>query len=114
MLAEAQITALGVNDDLCSLPVRMRWKPAVSEVNSWKKALSFLLLLYMSKQRERERGNETRERKREYVKEKKKKGGFKFFFEKNFLIVSSKLMAVWTKNSGGNILALATDNSNYS
>lgn len=112
MLAEAQITALGVNDDLCSLPVRMRWKPAVSEVNSWKKALSFLLLLYMSKQKERERGNETRVRKGEYVKGKKKRGVL--FFEKYILIVSSKLMAVWTKNSGGNILALATDNSNYS
>lgn len=55
VLAEAQITALGVNDDLCSLPVRMRWKSAEREVNSWKKALSTLLLFYMSKLRDRER-----------------------------------------------------------
>lgn len=53
MLAGAQITALGVNDDLCSLPVRMRRKPAEREVNSWKKALSSLLLRYMSEKRER-------------------------------------------------------------
>lgn len=80
MLAEAQITALGVNDDLCRFAVRMGWKPAEREVNSWKKALSSLLLfLHVQTQRQtkREKTKHTSER----GKACKKKGGFETFLK---------------------------------
>lgn len=79
MLAEAQITALGVNDDLCRFAVRKRWKPAEREVNSWKKALSSLLLfLHVQIQRQREREREKNTRVREGKNAKK---GFETFLK---------------------------------